>query len=138
MSVPYKVVECSNPSGAAGVDYACNRRAKSGDYVFSDLAEDISNATSVTVSDVQGILAAYFFEISRHIGNGHKVTLEGIGTLSAAIRCRCFPQSAIRSADFSPTSYIRNARIRFMPDAALKKYVRQRIAVRRVSSDLLA
>ena len=34
MPVTYQIVGCSNPRGAEGVDYACNRTVKTGDYTF--------------------------------------------------------------------------------------------------------
>jgi len=58
MAVNYKVIGCTNPKGSEGVDYACNRAVKSGDYTFKELAEDIQFATTVTKPDVVAVLTA--------------------------------------------------------------------------------
>ena len=138
MSIFYKVAPATNPAGDEGIDYAACRRTKSGDYDLETMSADISNATSVTQADVKGILAAYFYEITRHLRDGNPVKIDEIGTFNARVRSKCFAQSLISRADFRPSSFIKSKGIRYTPDVSLKKYVRDYASYKRVSSDLMA
>jgi hypothetical protein len=56
MPIYYKVAECTNPAGAIGVDYATNRETRSSMMGLEQLAKNISHATSITETDVKGII----------------------------------------------------------------------------------
>ena len=45
MPVTYQIVGCSNPRGAEGIDYACNRTVKTGDCTI-----EASNLICVSLS----------------------------------------------------------------------------------------
>ena len=49
MAVTYKVVACTNPAGDEGVDYACNRAVKTGDYDFKALAGSGADAITTAI-----------------------------------------------------------------------------------------
>ena len=138
MAITYKVVECANPSGAAGVDYACDRAVKTGDYTFKDLAEDIQFSTTVTKADVVAVLTAAKEYIKKGLLAGQRVVLDELGALHVALKSRCFAQSAMTAEGFNPASYISGIRVGFRPEAELIKSLRASYTVKRVSSDLLA
>lgn len=138
MSVYYKVLPCVNPAGAEGTDYAACRETKSGVIELSELAEEINNATSVTISDVKGIIAAFQTQVNRHIKNGNPVLLDELGTFRAKIKSRCFPQSAISADDFNPSSYIERCDLRFTATVELRRHVKEFARFKRVPSDLMA
>lgn len=138
MPIYYKVSECTNPSGAAGVDYACNRETSAGTVTIDQLADDIAHMTSMTKSDVKGILSAYIYLIYRWVSTGIQCEMHGIGTFYPALKSKCFAQTAISSATFNPGSYIEAKRLRFRPNAELKKAFKEAATFKRVPSDLLA
>ena len=138
MAVTYKVVACANPAGDEGVDYACNRAVKTGDYDFKALAEDIQFATTVTKADVVAVLTAAKEYIKKGLLAGQRIVLDELGALQMNLKGRCFRQSTMTSANFDPSSYIDGVGIRFRAEADLLKYVRAQYSVKRVASDLMA
>ena len=138
MPITYQIVGCTNPKGAEGVDYATNRAKKTGDYDFTQLAEDIQFATTVTKADVVAVLTAAKEYIKTHLLQGQRIVLSEIGALQANVRSKCFAQSVIPADTFDPASYIKSVGIRFRPDASLLNYVRTNRRLKRVPSELLA
>ena len=138
MAITYQIVGCTNPRGAEGVDYACNRAVKTGDYDFRSLAEDIQHATTVTKADTVAVLTAAKEFIKQHLLQGQRVVLQEIGALQANLNSKCFAQSVIPAESFDPASYIKGVGIRFRAEADLLKYVRTNKQLRRVPSELLA
>ena len=138
MPIHYKVVECTNPAGAAGVDYACDRAVKTSDYDFENLSEDIQKATTVTKADVVAVLTAAKDYVKSHLLEGQRVVLNELGALKISLTGRCFPQSAMTADGFNPASYISGIRVNFRPEAKLLKSLRASYSVKRISSDLMA
>ena len=138
MPIYYKISECANPTGAAGVDYACNRETPAGTVTIDQLSEDVAHMTSMTPSDVKGIISAYIYLIYRWVSTGIQCEMHGVGTFYPSIKSKCFAQSAIASASFNPGSFIKGKVLRFRPNKDLKKAFAQSATFQRVSSDLLA
>ena len=138
MPITYKVVPCTNPAGADGTDYACDRAVKTGDYSFEELSGDIEHSTTATKADVVAVLTAAKEYIKTRLLSGQRIVLDELGSLQVKLKSRCFPQSAIAAADFNPGSYIEGAGIKFRPEAELIKQVRASFSVKRVPSDLMA
>lgn len=142
MAITYQVVGCSNPHGAEGVEYACCRRIKTGDLELEALIDEISRATTVTPGEVKGILEAFLAEMATLLRDGNPVTMEEIGTFSARLSSKCYPQSIIKTGgmknpDFYPSSFVRGAFVGFRPAPALKKYLKAHASFRRVPSPLM-
>ena len=138
MPIYYKVSECVNPAGAQGVDYACNREVAAGTVTIDQLAEDVSHMTSMTASDVKGIISAYIYLVYRWVSTGIQCELHGLGTFYPTLKSRCFSQAVISHPDFKPGAYITGKKLKFRPNASLKKAFKQSATFQRVSSDLLA
>ena len=138
MPITYKIVGCTNPKGAEGVDYATNHAVKTGDYDFKSLTEDIQFATTATKADIVAVLTAAKEFIKTHLLQGQRIVLSEIGSLQANISSKCFAQSVIPLDSFDPSTYIKKVNIRFRPEADLLKYVRMYKSLKRVPSELLA
>ena len=138
MAITYQIVGCTNPKGAEGVEYACNRAVKTGDYDFKSLAEDIQFATTATKADIVAVLTAAKEFIKTHLLLGQRIVLSEIGALQANVNSKCFAQSVIPSDSFDPASFIKGVGIRFRADADLLKYVRTNRALKRVPSALMS
>ena len=142
MPIKYKVVECSNPAGAAGVDYACDRAVQTHPMTAKQFTEEIDKCTSYTRADVVGVLTAMAEKVKDYLLSGMHVDLKdgvtNLGIIAPAVKSRCFAQSAISAEGFNPASYIQRADIRMLPSTELKSEYELRAKVQRVASDLLA
>ena len=86
----------------------------------NELAEEIQNECSLTIADVKAVLIALGDKLAKHLGDGSKVHLEGIGYFQVNLQCKeevCTPRS-VRSenVEFKSVSY--------RADNELKKYLR--------------
>ena len=138
MPIHYKVVGCTNPKGAEGVEYACNRATKSGTYSLKELAADVSHSTTVTEADVVAVISAYIYEIEQGILQGRTVTMQNFGSFRPSLKSKCFTVNAIHADGFRPQSYIKGYRVAFQPSADLKKYIRRYATLRRDPSELMS
>jgi predicted histone-like DNA-binding protein len=137
MPITYKIVKCTNPKGAEGVEYATNRATKTGDYTFRQLSDDIQSATTCTKADVVAVLTAMKEYIKSHLLQGQRVILDELGSLQASITSKCFAQSVIPLDAFDPSSYIKQIGINFRPEADLIRYIRTNKHLKRVPSELM-
>ena len=142
MPIKYKVVECTNPSGAAGVDYACDRAVQDSPMTAKQFVEQIEQDTSYTRADVIGVVTAMAVKVKEYLLAGQHVDLKDgvtdLGIISPGLIGKCYSQSAIASATFNPASYIEGAKIKMRPSTELKNEFNLRAKVQRVASDLLA
>ena len=142
MPIKYKIIECANPTGAAGVDYACNRAVQEHPMTAKQFVQQIEQDTSYTRADVVGVVTAMAVKIQEYLLAGQHVDLKdgvtNLGILSPGISSKCYAQNAIFSATFNPASFIKGAKIRLRPSTELKNEFQLRAKVQRVSSDLLA
>ena len=60
---------------------------KSKTVSFSELAEEIEQATSYTVGDLKGMMKTIARMAAKHLNASEHVELEGLGTLSLSIAC---------------------------------------------------
>lgn len=86
----------------------------------NELAEEIQNECSLTIADVKAVLIALGDKLAKHLGDGSKVHLEGIGYFQVNLQCKeevCTPRS-VRSenVEFKSVSY--------RADNELKKHLR--------------
>ena len=56
MAIPYKIVGCSNPKGAEGVDYACNRAVNRQTYTTAQIIRRITFASTLSTTDVVAVV----------------------------------------------------------------------------------
>ena len=126
-----------NPKGTEGVVYFHGRAVKTSDYDFEDLAGDVQMSTTVTEADVLGVLRAMKGYIVKALLAGRVVVLNDIGRFQIALKGKCYPSEALQDKEFSPSSMIKGYRIRFQPEAKLKKSVIPNVKLHRVSSDMM-
>jgi len=92
----------------------------------NELAEEIQNECSLTITDVKAVLIALGDKLAKHLGDGSKVHLEGIGYFQVNLQCKeevCTPRS-VRSenVEFKSVSY--------RADNELKKHLRNQKILR--------
>lgn len=138
MAITYAVKKTRNPRGIEDVNYYAGRAVKTGEYSFSDLAEDINNSTTVTKADAMAVLASIKPFVTKALLKGQVVVLQDLGRLQVSLQGKCYPQEALNHKDFSPSAMIKGHKILFRPEAKLKQSVAAGISLKRVSSEAMA
>lgn len=138
MAITYAVKKTRNPNGIEGTDYFAGRAIKTGEYSFSDLAEDINNSTTVTKADAMAVLASIKPFVTKALLGGQVVVLQDLGRLQVSLQGKCYSRDTMAASDFSPAAMIRGHKILFRPETKLKKDVASGISLKRVSSDAMA
>ena len=108
MSIEYDFYRNPNSQGSNQKRY--HARVVSSDRITTDeLAEEIQNECSLTITDVKAVLIALGDKLAKHLGDGSKVHLEGIGYFQVNLQCKeevCSTRS-VRSdnVEFKSVSY---------------------------------
>ena len=120
MSIKYDFYRNPNSQGTDKKKY--HARVVSNNRVSTDeLAKEIQSECSLTIADVKAVLIALGGKLAKHLGEGSKVYLEGIGYFQVNLHCKeevCTPNS-VRSenVEFKSVSY--------RADNELKKHLRK-------------
>ena len=120
MSTEYDFYRNPNSQGTNKKRY--HARVVSSDRITTDeLAEEIQNECSLTITDVKAVLIALGDKLAKHLGDGSKVHLEGIGYFQVNLQCKeevCTTRS-VRSenVEFKSVSY--------RADNELKKHLKK-------------
>ena len=120
MSIEYDFYRNPNSQGSNKKRY--HARVVSSDRISTDeLAEEIQNECSLTITDVKAVLIALGDKLAKHLGEGSKVHLDGIGYFQVNLQCKeevCSTRS-VRSDNvvFKSVSY--------RADNDLKKHLKQ-------------
>ena len=87
MSIEYDFYRNPNSQGTNKKRY--HARVVSSDRITTDeLAEEIQNECSLTITDVKAVLIALGDKLAKHLGDGSKVHLEGIGYFQVNLQCK--------------------------------------------------
>ena len=120
MSIEYDFYRNPNSQGTDKKRY--HARVVSSDRISTDeLAEEIQKECSLTITDVKAVLIALGDKLAKHLGDGSKVHLEGIGYFQVNLQCKeevCTTRS-VRSenVEFKSVSY--------RADNELKKHLKK-------------
>jgi nucleoid DNA-binding protein len=137
MAIPYKIVGCSNPRGAEGVDYACNRAVNRQTYTTAQIIRRITFASTLSTTDVVAVVTTLKEYIKEALAAGQNVVLDGFGIIYPYVRGKCFAQAIIPMDSFEPASYIQSTGIGFRPSSGMKRDVLTGYTVERLPSELL-
>ena len=119
MSIEYDFYRNPNSQGTNKKRY--HARVVSSDRISTDeLAEEIQKECSLTITDVKAVLIALGDKLAKHLGEGSKVHLEGIGYFQVNLQCKEEERTtrSVRSdnVEFKSVSY--------RADNELKKHLR--------------
>ena len=120
MSIEYDFYRNPNSQGSNKKRY--HARVVSSNRISTDeLAEEIQKECSLTITDVKAVLIALGDKLAKHLGDGSKVHLEGIGYFQVNLQCKeevCTTRS-VRSenVEFKSVSY--------RADNELKKHLKK-------------
>ena len=120
MSIEYDFYRNPNSQGSNKKRY--HPRVVSSNRISTDeLAEEIQKECSLTITDVKAVLIALGDKLAKHLGEGSKVHLDGIGYFQVNLQCKeevCTTRS-VRSenVEFKSVSY--------RADNELKKHLKK-------------
>lgn len=119
MAIEYDLYRNPNSQGTNQTKY--HARVVSGNRVSTrELAKEIQNECSLTIADVKAVLIALGDKLAKHLGDGDKVHIEGIGHFQVNLRCKeevCTNHS-VRSENIEFKS------VSYRADNDLKKHLR--------------
>jgi len=137
MAIPYKVVGCTNPKGAEGVDYAACRAVNNEVFSTRDIVERIVTKCTFSKADVVAVVTALKEYAKVALLAGQNVVLDDFGIFYTELKGKCFAQSAIPADTFDPASYIKGVNIRFRPSTLMKDDTLSKFKVKRLPSELM-
>lgn len=119
MAIEYDFYRNPNSQGTSEKKYharvVSNKRVST-----NELAKEIQNECSLTIADVKAVLIALGGRLAKHLGEGDKVYIEGIGHFQVNLRCKeevCITH-AVRSENIEFKS------VSYRADNELKKHLR--------------
>ena len=86
----------------------------------NELAEEIQNECSLTIADVKAVLIALGDKLAKHLGDGSKVHLEGIGYFQVNLQCK----EEVRTPRSIRSENVEFKSVSYRADNELKKHLR--------------
>ena len=120
MAIEYDFYRNPNSEGTNKKRY--HARVVSNNRISTDdLAEEIQNECSLTIADVKAVLIALGDKLARHLGEGDKVHIEGIGHFQVNLRCK----EEVRTTRAVRSENIEFKSVSYRADNDLKKHLRK-------------
>jgi predicted histone-like DNA-binding protein len=119
MSIKYDFYRNPNSQGTNKKRY--HARVVSSDRISTDeLAEEIQKECSLTITDVKAVLIALGDKLAKHLGEGSKVHLEGIGYFQVNLQCK----EEVRTTRSVRSDNVEFKSVSYRADNELKKHLR--------------
>ena len=119
MSIEYDFYRNPNSQGTNKKRY--HARVVSSDRISTDeLAEEIQKECSLTITDVKAVLFALGDKLAKHLGEGSKVHLEGIGYFQVNLQCK----EEVRTTRSVRSDNVEFKSVSYRADNELKKHLR--------------
>lgn len=119
MSIEYDFYRNPNSQGTNKKRY--HARVVSSDRISTDeLAEEIQKECSLTITDVKAVLIALGDKLAKHLGEGSKVHLEGIGYFQVNLQCK----EEVRTTRSIRSDNVEFKSVSYRADNELKKHLR--------------
>lgn len=120
MAIEYDFYRNPNSEGTNKKRY--HARVVSNNRISTDdLAEEIQNECSLTIADVKAVLIALGDKLAKHLGEGDKVHIEGIGHFQVNLRCK----EEVRTTRAIRSENIEFKSVSYRADNNLKKHLRK-------------
>lgn len=112
MAVKYRLYQNTRQgSEQYGLWYARASYDKDDEVGTTELARQISHATTLTPTDVRACIASFLYYINDNLRNGKKVKLETLGSFKVGLRTA----PAKKASEFKASSNIKGMKIIFTP-----------------------
>ena len=120
MSIEYDFYRNPNSQGTNKKSY--HARVVSSDRITTDeLAEEIQKECSLTITDVKAVLIALGDKLAKHLGDGSKVHLEGIGYFQVNLQCK----EEVCTTRFVRSDNVEFKSVSYRADNELKKHLKK-------------
>ena len=120
MAIEYDFYRNPNSEGTNKKRY--HARVVSNNRISTDdLAEEIQNECSLTIADIKAVLIALGDKLAKHLGEGDKVHIEGIGHFQVNLRCK----EEVRTTRAIRSENIEFKSVSYRADNDLKKHLRK-------------
>ena len=120
MSIEYDFYRNPNSQGTNKKRY--HARVVSSDRITTDeLAEEIQNECSLTITDVKAVLIALGDKLAKHLGEGSKVHLDGIGYFQVNLQCK----EEVRTTRSVRSDNVEFKSVSYRADNELKKHLKK-------------
>ena len=119
MAIQYDFYRNPNSEGTNKERYHA-RVVSSGQVSTEQLTEEINQECSLTPADIKAVLVSLSGKLARHLSQGRKVYLEGIGHFQVNLRCK----EEVRSVNAARSENIEFKSISYRADNELKKQLR--------------
>ena len=120
MAIEYDFYRNPNSQGTNKKRY--HARVVSGNRISTDeLAKEIQNECSLTIADVKAVLIALGDKLAKHLGEGDKVHIEGIGHFQVNLRCK----EEVRTTRATRSENIEFKSVSYRADNDLKKHLQK-------------
>ena len=119
MSIEYDFYRNPNSQGTNKKRYHA-RVVSSNRISTNELAEEIQNECSLTIADVKAVLIALGDKLAKHLGEGSKVHLEGIGYFQVNLQCK----EEVRTTHAVRSENVEFKSVSYRADNELKKHLR--------------
>ena len=113
-TVKYSLVELRNPLRPQAAKKFYARSQSAGEVSIDDMAEVISYASSMTDTDIIGVLRAVIRQMQQHLADGRIVNLGDFGSFQMILSS----EGADTKEEFTQAN-IRKAKVQFRPGAML-------------------
>ena len=119
MAIQYDFYRNPNSEGTNKERYHA-RVVSSGQVSTEQLTEEINQECSLTPADIKAVLVSLSGKLARHLSQGRKVYLEGIGHFQVNLRCK----EEVRSVNAARSENIEFKSISYRADNELKKQLK--------------
>lgn len=120
MTIQYDFYRNPNSEGTNKKRYHA-RVVASGQVSTEQLAKEINQECSLTPADVKAVLICLGDKLAKHLSEGRKVHLEGVGHFQVNLRCK----EEVRTVHAIRSDNIEFKSVSYRADIELKKYLKQ-------------
>ena len=120
MAIQYDFYRNPNSEGTNKERYHA-RVVSRGQVSTDELAEEINQECSLTPADIKAVLVSLSGKLARHLSEGRKVYLEGIGQFQVNLRCK----EEVRTVNAVRSESIEFKSISYRADNELKKQLKR-------------
>ena len=120
MAIQYDFYRSPNSEGTNKERYHA-RVVSSGKISTEQLAKEINQECSLTPADIKAVLVSLSDKLAKHLSEGRKVYLEGIGHFQVNLRCK----EEVRTINASRSESIEFKSISYRADNDLKKQLKK-------------
>lgn len=122
MSIQCKIIHNKDPhTQAEGM--ATARAVSRGTYGFDQMADDISEATSLTRADVVAAMESLLIFTRTALLAGQTVELRDFGRFRICIKSRQCTLAETQEREFRIDTLVRKYMLRFVPDMRLRRHI---------------